>query len=201
MEDVEIVEDGEDEGDEEEEDEFVVEKILEVRTGKKGKAEYLIKWKNYDNPGDNTWEPVGNIGGYKNLIEAYEKEFQKQDKKIDKPDDIKNSSKNKKEAMSTKVGETKKNIEPEAVKVDTPKKKKEEPKAKKEKKPSQVQEDVYNIESLIKKKGSKYLVKWENYQEEFNTWEPKASIPEFILKVKKNNITFYILQLQLRAVD
>merc|ERR1712130_874813 len=43
-------------------------------------------------------------------------------------------------------------------------------------------EEVYNIEALIKKKGSKYLVKWEDYSTEHNTWEPKSSIPDFILQ-------------------
>ena len=46
-----------------------------------------------------------------------------------------------------------------------------------------VAEEVYNIETLVKKKGSKYLVKWENYPPDQNTWEPRASIPQFILQV------------------
>ena len=47
----------------------------------------------------------------------------------------------------------------------------------------EVEEETYNIESLVKKAGSKYLVRWENYSEEYNTWEPRKSIPKFILKV------------------
>ena len=43
--------------------------------------------------------------------------------------------------------------------------------------------NVYNIESLKEKKGNNFLVKWENYPEEENTWEPRTSIPSFILKV------------------
>eukprot|EP00091_Calanus_sinicus_P017270 TRINITY_DN37278_c0_g1_i1.p1 TRINITY_DN37278_c0_g1~~TRINITY_DN37278_c0_g1_i1.p1 ORF type:complete len:103 (+),score=40.15 TRINITY_DN37278_c0_g1_i1:441-749(+) len=35
------------------EDEFIVENILDKRSGKKGKTEYLIKWKNYDDNADN----------------------------------------------------------------------------------------------------------------------------------------------------
>merc|ERR1712106_960356 len=55
---------------------------------------------------------------------------------------------------------------------------------KKEKKTKQkpIPEDVYNIEALVEKKGSKFLVKWENWPSDTNTWEPKASIPAFILK-------------------
>ena len=52
-------------------------------------------------------------------------------------------------------------------------------------------EDVYNIESLVKKKGSKYLVKWENYPSDQNTWEPKTSIPNFILKVNASWDSFW----------
>jgi hypothetical protein len=40
--------------------EFVVEKILEVRGDRKGKRkdlEFLVKWKGYNDPEDNTWEP------------------------------------------------------------------------------------------------------------------------------------------------
>ena len=57
----------------------------------------------------------------------------------------------------------------------------------KKKKEAKVQEDpeddVYIIESLKEKKGNSFLVKWENYSEEENTWEPRTSIPGFVLKV------------------
>ena len=172
------------------EDEFIVEKILDKRNAKKGKVEYLIKWKNYDNPEDNTWEPVDNIDGYKNLIEAYEKN---RDNEIIEPDHNV-SSKNKKKAKSSKDEEEVKEItEPKEAKVDSPKKKEKEPKPKKEKKPSKIQEDVYIIESLTKKNGSKYFVKWENYLADQNTWEPKASIAKFILKVMAiHGSVFYV---------
>ena len=143
------------------EDEFIVEKILDKRIAKKGKVQYLIKWKNYNNSEDNTWEPAENIDGYKNLIEVYEKSLvvhQNRDNEIIEPDHNV-SSKNNKKAKSSKIEEEIKKItEPKGAKVDSPMKKNEEPKPKKEKKPSQIQEDVYIIESLTKKNGSKYFV-------------------------------------------
>ena len=51
-----------------EEEEYEVETILEKRL-KKGKAEYLIKWKGFDNEDDNTWEPVENLDCEDKIIE------------------------------------------------------------------------------------------------------------------------------------
>ena len=45
------------------------------------------------------------------------------------------------------------------------------------------EEEVYIIESLKEKSGDKYLVKWENYSEDENTWEPRSSIPDYVLQV------------------
>uniref|UniRef100_A0AC34RIF1 Chromo domain-containing protein n=1 Tax=Panagrolaimus sp. JU765 TaxID=591449 RepID=A0AC34RIF1_9BILA len=56
-----------------EENEFFVEKILDKRfVGKK--VEYFIKWKGYDDPSDNTWEPVENCQCGE-LIEEFEKKW------------------------------------------------------------------------------------------------------------------------------
>ena len=38
-------------------EEYEVETIINKRV-RKGKIEYLVKWKGLDNPDDNTWEPV-----------------------------------------------------------------------------------------------------------------------------------------------
>merc|ERR1719474_2561549 len=43
-------------------------------------------------------------------------------------------------------------------------------------------DEVYNIELLKEKKGDKFLVKWENFSEYYNSWEPRKSIPEDIVK-------------------
>ena len=56
---------------EENEEEYIVEKILDKRYDLDGKVDYLIKWKGYDNS-NNTWEPVENIF-CNDLIEEFEK--------------------------------------------------------------------------------------------------------------------------------
>ena len=71
------------------------------------------------------------------------------------------------------------------VQLSNDDKKKEMPEQKNSKKKIIVPtpDDVYNIEALVEKRGSKYFVKWENYTEDQNTWEPKSSIPPYIIKV------------------
>ena len=56
-------------------------------------------------------------------------------------------------------------------------------------------EPVYNIEAILAKAGSTYLVKWENYPDDQNTWEPRSSIPDLVVQVKntQNNDIYYIL--------
>ena len=41
-------------------EEYEVEKILDKRI-RKGNVEYHVKWKGWNDPADNTWEPVGNL--------------------------------------------------------------------------------------------------------------------------------------------
>jgi len=42
------------------EEEFIVKKILKMRTTKKGKVQYLLKWKGFPDS-ENTWEPAENL--------------------------------------------------------------------------------------------------------------------------------------------
>eukprot|EP00088_Acartia_fossae_P010455 TRINITY_DN15216_c0_g1_i1.p1 TRINITY_DN15216_c0_g1~~TRINITY_DN15216_c0_g1_i1.p1 ORF type:complete len:159 (+),score=47.88 TRINITY_DN15216_c0_g1_i1:54-530(+) len=53
-------------------EEYEVESIVQKRV-RKGKVEYLVKWKGWENPDDNTWEPVGNLD-CEELIAEYEKQ-------------------------------------------------------------------------------------------------------------------------------
>ena len=54
-------------------EEYEVEKVLEKRVKKGNSVEYLVKWKNYDDPDDNTWEPADNFREAKIAIEKFEK--------------------------------------------------------------------------------------------------------------------------------
>lgn len=59
-------------------EEYVVEKILDKRVVS-GKVEYLLKWKGYGDE-DNTWEPEDNLG-CPELIQAFEKQWEENQRK------------------------------------------------------------------------------------------------------------------------
>lgn len=55
---------------------YIVESILDKRITKKGRVEYLIKWKGYDDDSDNTWEPEQNcVCFFIKIILDYSKYF------------------------------------------------------------------------------------------------------------------------------
>lgn len=58
------------------EEEYEVELILDKRVRRTrgvGSVEYLVKWKNYDQAEDNTWEPADNLTDAVEAIKAFEK--------------------------------------------------------------------------------------------------------------------------------
>ena len=90
--------------------------------------------------------------------------------------------------------EVEKKMEVDDADVKTPAKEKVKKKKPSEKKKPVKEEEVYIIELLKEKKGNKFLVKWENFPDEESTWEPKSSIPEYILEVM--TVDYYIIMMQ-----
>ena len=51
-----------------------MENIIEKRVTKKGKLEYLVKWKTFDDIVETTWEPAINLLSVKDMIDKFEEE-------------------------------------------------------------------------------------------------------------------------------
>lgn len=67
-------------------------------------------------------------------------------------------------------------------------------KMEKNKKKNKNKEKVYEVETILKKKTeydtTKYLVKWKDYPDSFNTWEKESnfSCPELIAEFEKQQL-------------
>ena len=86
-------------------EEYEVEKVLDKRTKKGGKVEYLVKWRGYDDPDDNTWEPHENLEGSEAEIKKFETDLENKNKKEEKAKGIKRKS-TAKDAPAAKASKT-----------------------------------------------------------------------------------------------
>jgi len=155
-----------------------------------------VRWKNFDDPEEDTWETASNLG--EEIVKEFEKKLEKNARrssingvsKIETP--VRESSrtpKSKSNKAETPVRETSRTPRTKSEKVETPlNKTSRTPREKPVNTMSDVEraklknaKKVYQIESLLKKEANKYLVKWEGFPSSQNTWEPKSHISGFIL--------------------
>ena len=128
--------------------------------------------------------------GCKHMVDdLFRLQYELRDVKNEIVSTFKRSQKSEKKKKETVESGINGNVSEEAAHEKKESKAKENKKQEKEKeKNKQVniepKDDVYIIEMLKEKKGDTFLVKWENYPEDENTWEPKSSIPDYIIKVR-----------------
>ncbi|EFQ98422.1 heterochromatin protein HP1 [Nannizzia gypsea CBS 118893] len=105
-----------DEDEEGDEDVYVVERVVGHSFDKKGKLQFEVKWKGYDDPADMTVEPEENLlDGAQEVLEEY---FKKIGGRPEKPTKKRKSLADK--ASSTPDKPTKKGRKPNSAKVETP---------------------------------------------------------------------------------
>merc|ERR1719266_159186 len=80
---------------------YEVEKLLDKRV-KKGKTEYLVKWKGYEDESENTWEPMDNLD-----CEDKIQEFENKQKEKEAQEKAKGGEKRKSEATAGKAEQEK----------------------------------------------------------------------------------------------
>ena len=58
------------------EEDYEVEKILEKKKTSNGATMYLVKWKNFDDPADYTWEPLENLESVQDMVDQFDMDLE-----------------------------------------------------------------------------------------------------------------------------
>merc|ERR1712106_522147 len=163
-------------------EEYEVEKILERRV-RKGKTEYLIKWKGYDNEEDNTWEPQENLDCEDKIVD-FEKDR--------KTREAKEAEKDKEAKAAGSKGEKRKSEV--AGKKEEPKEKKK--KEKDDNKPRGFARGLTaeRIIGAINDPGELFfLIKWKGSDEAdlVPAKEANVKIPQIVIKFYEERLNWY----------
>ena len=94
------------------EEEYEVESIVDKRF-RKGRTEYFVKWKGWDNPDDNTWEPADNLDCKEAMKEFESKQRVTNGHTENKGDDI--TSANKKTKIESRPRGFSRGLMPEKI--------------------------------------------------------------------------------------
>jgi len=161
------------------EEEYVVEKILDKRT-RSGRVEYFLKWKGYSEE-DNTWEPVENLD-CPDLIAEYEEQRKKKKQEIkakESSEGLKDPKKSEKKLEKSKP-------------TDTEKKKKREEEAK----PRGFDRNL-DPEKIIGATDASgelmFLIKWKDSEEADLVPAKLANVkcPQVVIKFYEERLTWH----------
>eukprot|EP00092_Neocalanus_flemingeri_P036324 GFUD01039546.1.p1 GENE.GFUD01039546.1~~GFUD01039546.1.p1 ORF type:complete len:744 (+),score=250.90 GFUD01039546.1:103-2232(+) len=138
--------------------EYEVEKILEHQE-ENGVVQYLVKWKNWDNEEDNTWEPSANLTGSEDIIDKYEKMLKEKKEKVIISLPTNGSSKKKKKQEELFVSDDEDVVEYEVQLI---------------------------LEKRMINGVDEYLVKWKGWEDVGDrTWEPEGNLQGSEKLIKK----------------
>jgi len=146
-------------------EEYEVEAILEERQ-KRGKKEYLVKWKGWELEKDRTWEPEASLKeGSADLLKQF-RAVQSPQVSIPKPKPV---PKSRKKSIGDAADQLKTQNDDEIQVIDE--------------REGKAVEEEYEVEEIMDKRmmmgKAEYLVKWKGWpKEEDRTWEPLANLAE-----------------------
>eukprot|EP00092_Neocalanus_flemingeri_P026527 GFUD01028750.1.p1 GENE.GFUD01028750.1~~GFUD01028750.1.p1 ORF type:complete len:1371 (+),score=452.05 GFUD01028750.1:48-4160(+) len=138
--------------------EYEVEKILDHQE-ENGVVQYLVKWKNWDNEEDNTWEPSANLTGSEDIIDKYEKMLKEKKENVIISLPTNGSSKKKKKEEELFVSDDEDVVEYEVQLI---------------------------LEKRMINGVDEYLVKWKGWEDVGDrTWEPEGNLQGSEKLIKK----------------